>query len=152
MDSCPTSLGPVLWRVLHEQCSGDSEALLAATIDSHPGGWSSLARGKLEWCRCHRQDGALDPRRELSSVSDGPAGYRGEVDPVWVYVFAETHLTVLVAIGDPIEHNFQVAGSFPTYEAEPDWWSLRGCEGCDIAYARRVQRQMDGPAKSRAKT
>ena len=49
-DGSPTTRGPLLWKMFHQEFKGDLSAMLVYLIDKHPAGWSSLENRE---CYCH---------------------------------------------------------------------------------------------------
>jgi hypothetical protein len=116
-DGTPTSRGPLLWRIVHEEFKGDLKAALIHLIDKHPAGWSSLDNRN---CYCH-PNRSKDPNhkgRKPEPANEFTHAHvvKGDTDIEWLYAFDEERNRLFVRdIGHDAESLIELA------DVEPDW-------------------------------
>ncbi|HXA76981.1 MAG TPA: hypothetical protein VNV41_07585 [Candidatus Acidoferrales bacterium] len=119
-DGAPTTRGPILWQIIHQEFKGDLKAALVALIDKHRAGWSSLSRDGVRNCYCHpqRSKDATHKGRKPEPASEFTRKHvvKGGTGLEWAYVFDEERNRLFVR---DLRHDAE--SLIELAEAEPDW-------------------------------
>jgi hypothetical protein len=116
-DGSPSTRGPLLWEIIHEEFKGDLKAALIHLLDKHPAGWSSLEQRS---CYCHpsRSKRPEWKRRkpEEPQTFTQEQTKRGDTDIEWLYIFDEERNRLFVRdVRNDSEHLVELA------EPNPNW-------------------------------
>jgi hypothetical protein len=133
-DGSPSTRGPLLWKILHEEFKGDLKAALEFLIDKHPAGWSSLDNRS---CYCHpskSKDANFKGRKpEPANIYTHEHVKKGDTDIEWIFLFdEEKNRMVIRDVGHDAEFIVDLSESEPT----ADRWTEIECGGEAENWAR----------------
>jgi hypothetical protein len=124
-DSMPMSRGPLLWKMLHEEFTGDLKRMLRYLIDEHKAGWSSLIPEHRS-CYCHPEN---TNRADFKGRRPEPAQtftHKNvtDSDAEWLYVFDVNEWRLCVR---DLRHDAESIVDLKGPEPTPEQWRIIEC-------------------------